>query len=1170
MQNLKNNFYHFFSVIFIIATLVFYNLHAFAKSPPPGTGKADVKANILLMLDNSGSMGWTTTNANTTSYPVSVGVDSKGNVYSVEYGSHRIKKFNSTGKIINTIGSYGTGNKNFRYPINIAIDSSDNIYVLDMYNRRFVSYDENGNYRCKANLGYVRLEDDIEVNSQNVIHVAQDYDSYILRFNNSCTKISSVFKGQSNKHPGPIAFDSSDRLFLYRRSYNLQRLVSNLSYATDNWTGGYGCGPYSNTNVVDIESDSSGNVYVSNLQCHTIQVYNPDLTYKCTIGGYGTTNTKWRYNYGFDIYNDVIYLADYYGNRILKLNTSSCSGSNAGTIGRAEDRMTIAKRVIKKIVSNSDLTSGANFGLMEWGSSNKTKIKIKISDQGAKQIFSDIDNVKAGGGTYLGQAMQKAYNYYKSSDSPINSKANCQNSFVIVISDGIWGGNPDAVAKNMLNADGIKTFVLGFQGYSNTSKYASLAKAGGTTTPLYADDEAALLQKLTDAIRQVLSSKLTFTAPAIMPDLKHGDHIFQSLFNYQSDSQWEGHLIKYKLKANGLIGNQIWDAGEVMNKVKSSNRKIWTAGINYPSGINNFTTANLSYIKGELYHGTSSESDANANKLIDFIRGIDSYDEDNDGSTTDERWKLADIYHSQVTVVGPPNAPVNSVNSYSEGFYRNANQYQNFMSSNVNRNEILLAGSNGGMLHAFNSSTGAELWSFIPPSLLSKLRNVVTSKSKSSNSIYGVDGSPIVKDIYYDNKWRTVVLTGLGQGGHSYFALDITDIDNPTHLFTFDNDPSRKIISYWDSSGFKTKYSYSSSIPSEYDFSKLGESWSTPRILRIKVSNKDKWVAVFGAGFNNGVNTNYGSSVFIIDMEDGGKVLQRVDVADKSGNSVVNSVPSSVIPIIADGSSLANYYGAIAYFADYEGKLWKLNLSDKGTLYAIQQLFDAESTDTNGRRVMKDIVASIDTNNTLWIYYGTGDQQQLQKESTSIKNRLYGLKDTDFPTYNTSASTFSVDQCRDVTSKSANCPTDSEKGWYIDLKENEKTTGKASVANRTVYFPRYIPNKTNPCIAGNAYLSSHDYKCGNVLQNVSLGGGVASEAIIYKGKIYIGLSGAVSSGTAGSSGSGSSGSGSSGSGTSSLPTGWVQKDSLIVGTPPAGRASGQGNSITIESWRHVF
>ena len=111
--------------------------------------------------------------------------------------------------------------------------------------------------------------------------------------------------------------------------------------------------------------------------------------------------------------------------------------------------------------------------------------------------------------------------------------------------------------------------------------------------------------------------------------------------------------------------------------------------------------------------------------------------------------------------------------------------------------QLFLAGGNDGMLHAFDSSNGNELWAFIPPSIIPNLRNVISSKSNSSNSIYGVDGSPVVKDIYYDNKWRTVVIAGLGRGGHSYFALDITDVDNPTHLFTFENDPSQKIVQYW-------------------------------------------------------------------------------------------------------------------------------------------------------------------------------------------------------------------------------------------------------------------------------------------------------------------------------------------------------------------------------------
>ena len=40
-------------------------------------------------------------------------------------------------------------------------------------------------------------------------------------------------------------------------------------------------------------------------------------------------------------------------------------------------------------------------------------------------------------------------------------------------------------------------------------------------------------------------------------------------------------------------------------------------------------------------------------KLINFIRGIDSYDEDGDSNTTETRHKLADIYHANINIVGP-------------------------------------------------------------------------------------------------------------------------------------------------------------------------------------------------------------------------------------------------------------------------------------------------------------------------------------------------------------------------------------------------------------------------------------------------------------------------------------------------------------------------------------
>ena len=45
-------------ILFFIICITSISKFAFSKSPPPGTGTADVPANILIMLDNSGSMAY--------------------------------------------------------------------------------------------------------------------------------------------------------------------------------------------------------------------------------------------------------------------------------------------------------------------------------------------------------------------------------------------------------------------------------------------------------------------------------------------------------------------------------------------------------------------------------------------------------------------------------------------------------------------------------------------------------------------------------------------------------------------------------------------------------------------------------------------------------------------------------------------------------------------------------------------------------------------------------------------------------------------------------------------------------------------------------------------------------------------------------------------------------
>ena len=106
------------------------------------------------------------------------------------------------------------------------------------------------------------------------------------------------------------------------------------------------------------------------------------------------------------------------------------------------------------------------------------------------------------------------------------------------------------------------------------------------------------------------------------------------------------------------------------------------------------------------------------------------------------------------------------------------------------------------MLHAINASTGKEEWGFIPPFIGSLLPQIVNSgldgdvdkrtdddgnslASGGTNPIFGVDGSPVVHDLFIrgysqngdlegSKSWRTILFVPYGRGGAGFSAIDIT------------------------------------------------------------------------------------------------------------------------------------------------------------------------------------------------------------------------------------------------------------------------------------------------------------------------------------------------------------------------------------------------------------
>ena len=91
----------------IISLFLIFSFQAQAKNPPPGTGTSDIPANILIMLDNSGSMSAKLYNAVEVYYPLDIATDSSGNVYVMEYYNNRIKVFNSSGAYLEVLVGYG-------------------------------------------------------------------------------------------------------------------------------------------------------------------------------------------------------------------------------------------------------------------------------------------------------------------------------------------------------------------------------------------------------------------------------------------------------------------------------------------------------------------------------------------------------------------------------------------------------------------------------------------------------------------------------------------------------------------------------------------------------------------------------------------------------------------------------------------------------------------------------------------------------------------------------------------------------------------------------------------------------------------------------------------------------------------------------------------------------
>jgi type IV pilus assembly protein PilY1 len=306
---------------------------------------------------------------------------------------------------------------------------------------------------------------------------------------------------------------------------------------------------------------------------------------------------------------------------------------------------------------------------------------------------------------------------------------------VILLTDGVaTGSDPNKEANDLYTLDHSSVFagmqnvivhVVAF-GLPQTEKDAgaiqnlrNVATKGGGSF-FQADNAADLEKALQAAVSKILAATFSFATP-VVPTTGTAGSTRAYLASFQSNPSrpfWRGYLKAYNRDANGLIpvdANGIplssaiaWDAGQQLSTKAASSRTIYTV----ISGSRQvFATTNAGISNAMLNASSSTERD----DIINFTRGIDTYDEDDDLDVSEQRqWKLGDIFHSTPVLVQPPF------------LLSSDSSYNTFKTANASRPPMLLAGANDGMLHAFLESDGSEQWAFITPDQLDNLR---TSRS---------------------------------------------------------------------------------------------------------------------------------------------------------------------------------------------------------------------------------------------------------------------------------------------------------------------------------------------------------------------------------------------------------------------------------------------------------
>nr|MBX2858513.1 hypothetical protein [Cellvibrionaceae bacterium] len=446
-----------------------------------------------------------------------------------------------------------------------------------------------------------------------------------------------------------------------------------------------------------------------------------------------------------------------------------------------------------------------------------------------------------------------------------------------------------------------------------------------------------------------------------------------------------------------------------------------------------------------------------AHAVIEWVRGQDSNglrSRQLEGKTM----RLGDVIYSTPTIVGRPSENLD--------FLYESTSYRTFFDHYRHRRQMVYAGGNDGMLHAFNggwydsetkqflgaqgsspgSTTnydlGAEMWAYVPYHGLPHLEYLTRENygSVSSDHLYFVDLKPRIfdakiftADADHPGGWGTVLVVGMRLGGGEVTVdadLDSTSSDSRT---------LRSSFAIFDI----TNPDKAPKLMLEFSHPDLGFTTASPAPITVgtDAQGNGDWYLLVGSGADTDaagfadVKSTQNAKLFLLDLKAiaSGAAAIFPSGFGTSGSGIVSlgDANSLISDLVSVDFGLDNFTTDSVYFGtvngdetNWGGKLYRMvTQAETGAApsplnsWAPQEMIDV------GRPITAPVTLASDKRLNKWVYFGTGRYFTATDNLDNSQNYYYGLKEPRTPSGVFTLGSFDTSKIIDVSNISVETDT---------------------------------------------------------------------------------------------------------------------------------------------------